>query len=331
MSVFGNIAKTIAVLLIAAMTVTLASCGGEAGNTPSATDASGATVEAEPSAEPSNTPDIVTDAVDPSSAADDNFTKFDLTASYDKANSTTITLSGSSATVTGKGASASGSIVTITAGGTYILSGSLSDGQIIVELAKTDKAQLVFDNVSISNSQTAPIYIKSADKVAITLAPGSVNTLSDAKKYTYTGTETKPNACLYSSDDLSINGTGSLTVTGNSNNGIGCKNDLKLVSGDITVSAPNNAIKGNDSVSVRDAKITISLADDGIKSDNETDAGKGFILIVGGELNIVAEDDALQAFNRVTISGGKVTVTCGGQSVNCNGITDIAEGCLIEK
>lgn len=246
------------------------------------------------------------------------FSKSDLNPSYDESSSTAVALGDSD--------------VEITKAGTYIITGTLADGQIVVDVDKTEKVNLVFNGVTISCSDSAAVYVKSADKVIITLADGSVNTLSDGKSYVYASKdETEPNACLYSSEDLTINGTGSLKVTGNYNNGIGCKNDLKFVGATVTVYAANNALKGKDSVSVWSGNITVTGADDAIKSDDETDLSKGFIYICGGTVSLSADDDGLQATNSVTVSGGTVTINVGGKSINCDGKVSIADGCLIEK
>lgn len=224
-----------------------------------------------------------------------------------------------------------GSTVTLRAAGKYILTGTLNDGAVIVEAAKTDKVELVLDGVNITNSTSAPVYIKSCDKVTLTLADGSENHLTDAVNYRLPYGEDKPNACLYSSEDIDIEGTGSLTVIGNYNNGIGSKNDIDIEGGIIEVRAVNNAIKGNDSVSILGGTVTVTGADDGIKSDTETDPSKGFVRIEGGEISIKADDDAIQAYTSVSITGGKVTANAGGKAVNCDGNVTLAEGILTEN
>ena len=257
------------------------------------------------------------------------YTKFDLRASYDETEAVKITFSETSATVEGKGAEASGTTVSITRDGTYIISGSCSDGRIIVEVPSTDKVQLVLAGLKLTSKSSAPIWIKGADKTSITLADGTVNSLADTGEYTDANVDGEPNACLFSKDDLTINGTGSLEVTSNVNNGITSKDDLKIVSGTITVNAQNHGIRGNDSVSIRGGTITVSAKNDGIKSSQEEKEDKGYIYIDGGTISIDAGDDCLQAPRDITITAdASVSVDAGGKQVNCDGTTNIAEGAL---
>ncbi len=270
---------------------------------------------------------------------EERFTKYDLNDGYSESSaSAVITFDGDSADIKeseasgGTGVVFSDKKITITKEGTYILRGNLSDGQIIVEVQKTEKVQLVFDGVSVSNSVSAPVYIKSADKVVITLSPNTENTFTDAVSYVYEANSTKPNACIYSSDDLTINGSGTLNVTGKSNNGIGCKNDLKIVGGNINVSAANNALKGNGSISIKAGTVNITGSDDGIKSDDEEDPKKGYIYIGGGNITVKSFDDAIQAITGVIIEGEASVITySSGKSVNCAGETSVAPGCLTVK
>lgn len=244
-----------------------------------------------------------------------------------------ITFNGNSISVNEDdlGVQIDGNTVTLRASGKYTFSGTLDDGSIIVEAAKTDKVELVFDGVNITNSKSAPLYIKSCDKVTIILADGSENILTDAAKYELPYGEDKPNACLYSSEDIDFEGAGTLIVNGNYNNGIGSKNDIDIECGIIEVRAVNNAIKGNDSVSILGGTVRIIGADDGIKSDTETDPSKGFVRIEGGEVEITADDDAIQAYTSVSITGGKVITNAGGNAVNCDGSVTLAEGILTEN
>ncbi len=217
--------------------------------------------------------------------------------------------------------------------GTYELSGDLSNGQVRVQIPETDRITLILNNFTASCSNSAPLYIVSADECDIELAAGSVNRLTDGSSYKFDNpADDKPNACLYAAADLDIKGSGSLIVNSSYNNGIGCKKDLKIKNGTITVSAPNNIIKGNNSVTVSGGHITCSGGEDGIKTDSEKE-GKGFILISeDAEVSITCLDDALQATQSVTVEAtAKVTVTAGGDTVNCPGVINVAEGALTTK
>ena len=184
--------------------------------------------------------------------------------------------------------------------------------------------------INITCKTSAPFYVESADKVRITLEKGTDNVLTDASNYVLAAGVKKPNACLYSSDDLLIKGSGSLTVNANYNNGIGVKNDLKIKDGNITVNAPNNAIKGNGSITVEGGTINARGAD-GFKSDSIME-GKGFISILGGTISIVAGDDGLQAESAVTIAAGaSVTINAADKDINCDGTVSVADNTLISK
>ena len=224
-----------------------------------------------------------------------------------------------------------GSALVISRGGTYELSGTLTDGQIRVKAPKTEDVTLVLNNLTINCSTSAPIYIESANKSHIRLAEGTVNTLTDAGVYVYEYPEqTKPNACLYSSEDLSIEGAGTLIINANYNNGIGTKNDLKIKSGAITVSAVKNALKGNDSVTVQGGTIEILKCLDGIKSDS-LDAGKGFVRIEDGTISISGDDDGLQASQSLEVVGGSITISVADKPYTGDGTIYVAEGCVMLK
>ena len=266
----------------------------------------------------------------PAFAADygDVFTSFDQRDTWEAA--IAITFAEGGATVGGTGAQADGATVRIASPGTYLLSGECANGQVLVEVSKEDKVQLVFCGLTLTCEDSAPVYVISADKVSITLAEGTVNTLADGVNYTREF-EHMPNACIYSRDDLTINGTGELTVTGNFNNGIGTKNDLRIVSGTITVGARKNALKGNDSVAIREGVITLEAGKDGIKAENEEEEGKGYVYIAGGTLMITAGDDAIQAQQDVTITGGEIHVAAKGKTVNSKGTQDVTPGVITKK
>lgn len=258
------------------------------------------------------------------------YSKFDLRATYDERTSTKITFTDSGATADGEGASAEGTTVLIVGEGTYIVSGSCSDGQIIVEVKDKEKVQLVFNGLKLASKTKAPVWIKNADKVSITLVDGTTSTLEDTAAYADANADGEPNACLFSKVDLTINGTGTLNVNGNVNNGITTKDDLKIVSGTINVTAKNHGVRGNDSVSIRDGTITIKCDNDGIKASKDTDPEKGYIYIEGGTISVDAGDDCLQAVTDITVTAGTVTVSAGGKTVNCDGTTHIADGTIKE-
>jgi hypothetical protein len=246
-----------------------------------------------------------------------NYDSEDLETSTESTATTTISLEGDAISVTGEGAVVNASSVTITAVGTYSLSGTLNDGQIIVETADTGPVVLILNGVDITYATSAPIYVSSAEKVVITLAEGTENVVTDGDTYQFPDAETnEPNAAIFSNDDLTINGSGSLIVNANYNNGIDSNDDLKIIGGNITVNAVNDGIKGRDSIAVKDGVITINAGADGMQSNNDEDVERGYIVIEGGTLNITAELDGIQAETSLLISGGDINITTGGGSGN---------------
>ncbi|MDO5292397.1 MAG: carbohydrate-binding domain-containing protein [bacterium] len=245
-----------------------------------------------------------------------NYKDEDTNTDYKSSSYETITLSDSGIEYSGSNAKVSGQTITITSAGVYYVTGSIKDGQIIVEATKNDLVHIVLDNASITSSTGAAIYAKQSDKLVITLAEGSTNTLTDGTSYSYSDTENAPNACLYSADDISINGTGTLNVTGNYKDGIATKNDLKIVSGIINVTAADDGIRGKDSIAVKDGTITVTAGSDGLKSTNTTEDDKGYLLLEAGTFTITAGNDAIQAEKSLCVKGGTYTLTTNNGSTN---------------
>ncbi len=237
------------------------------------------------------------------------------TESYSSDGSVRVTLDGSTVKADGAGCLVSGPVVTITAAGTYIISGSLS-GQIVVD-AKGEKVRLVLNGADITCSDSSPIYIRKAKSVTITLAEGSVNTLTDGTQYVYDdAAEDEPNAALFSKSDLILEGSGSLTVNANFNNGIQCKDTLEIHSGNYTVNAVNHGITGRDSLSVGGGSFTVVAGGDGIRSNNADSGDAGWISILDGSFDINAGQDGIQAESTLHIGGGRFNITTGGGSAN---------------
>jgi len=187
----------------------------------------------------------------------------DLDDSVNTATAASITLEGDTIRFEGTGAEVNGSTVTITAAGTYAISGTLNDGQIIVNTQDKEKVVLLLNNANISNASSAPIFVQNAEKTVITLAEGTENVITDGSAYVLEAGATEPNAAIFSNDDLTINGGGALTVNANYRNGIATDDDLKITGGIITVNAVNDGLKGKSSIAVKDASITVSAGGDG--------------------------------------------------------------------
>lgn len=229
-----------------------------------------------------------------------------------------ITLEGSSALVTGSGAKASGSEITISSGGTYNVSGTLTDGRIIVDAGK---AEVIINlaGADIACSYSSPVYIYSAGTATINLAAGTNNSLTDGQAYSYTDSysaeaEEEPNACLYSKDDLVITGSGSLTVNGNFGNGITSKDSLEISGSEITVNAANHGINGKDYNSISGAVITVSCQGDAIRSTNDTDSSLGYVTVKDSQLTLNSGEDSIQAQTDVSLENSTINIVSGGGS-----------------
>ena len=236
-----------------------------------------------------------------------------LDDTWDEDEAVKVQLNGESiSTDTSEGIDIDGSTVTITGEGTYLFTGELEDRQIIVDTDKDTFVKLVFSGVNISCSDTAPVYIKGGNTI-ITLAAGTENTVTDGEIYVYEEEgEDEPGAAIFSKDDLTFNGTGSLTVNANYNNGIQSKDDLKFVDGTYVITAKDDGMVGKDSVSVKNGDFTIQSGGDGIKSTNMEETDKGYILLENGTFQITSDGDALQAETLLRINDGSFDIVAGG-------------------
>ena len=232
----------------------------------------------------------------------------DKDASYDEAAATKIALTGQGATVSGEGAAVEGSTAIITAAGTYVVSGELTAGSLTVNAGDADKVQIVLSGASIRNEAGPALNIQQADKVFVTLAAGSQNTLADGASYTLAEGEDEPNAALYSKADLTINGTGALTVEGNYRHGVNSKDDLVVTGGAITVTAKEDGLRGKDCVKVADGSFAITAGGDGVKSNNDEDPTRGFVSIDGGTFAVEAGDEGFQAATYLRLAGGDAQI-----------------------
>lgn len=230
---------------------------------------------------------------------------------------TTIQLNGDTVTVNGYGAKVSGSDVTITAAGTYVVSGTLNDGQILIDAGKNDTVTLILNGAEISCSDSAPIYAKKAGTTVIRLADGTENVVTDGAVYVYEDQSSdEPNAAVFSKDDMTIEGNGKLVVNANFNNGISTKDNLVISGGTFEVNSEDDGIMGRDSVAIYGGTFLINANGDGIKSTNDEDTEKGHIFISGGTFEITAGADGIQAETSLHVTGGVFDITTGGGSAN---------------
>ena len=289
--------KLAAILLcILMMVMSLAGCGSAAED--SAVSAASDTAVTE-TAQEEDTTEVTSE--------DEMFTDRDMDASYNESEATRVTLSGSSASVDGSGAEVSGSTVTISEAGVYILSGKLT-GQVVVEADDTAKVQIVLDDAEITNANSAAIYVKQADKVFLTLADGSTNTLTTSGTYTADG-DTNIDAVIFSKEDLCVQGSGALAISSEEGNGITSKDDLKVTGGKISIDVTGHALEGKDSVRIADGTFELTSGKDGIHASNEEDETKGYVYIAGGTFTINAADDGIHAVTTLTVNAGTFDIT----------------------
>ena len=201
----------------------------------------------------------------------------------------------------------------ITSGGSYTLSGTIRDTMVTVDAGNAD-VTLILSGADIQNSAGPAIYVRSAGKVTLTLEAGTTNTVADGTSYSITDSGSTLDGAVFSKADLTINGSGTLTVKGNYKHGIVSKDDLIISSGTLKVTSNNVGLNGKDCVKINSGAITINAGSDGIRSDNDEDASRGYVYLYGGSLNITAGNDGIQAETVVNIENVDLTITSGGGS-----------------
>ena len=260
-------------------------------------------------------------------AYDFSYSNRDLDASYDESSTTKVALSGSSATIDGAGAAIQNGVLTISEAGVYVLSGDLS-GSVIVEAPEDAKVQIVLANASVQSPDGPAIYVKQADKCFLTLADSSSNQVEDSAVYTLAEGQDEPDSAIFSKCDLTIQGSGSLTVSGNYLNAVKSKDDLVVSGGDIDVSAVDSGLVGRDKVGIAAGSIRISSGGDGVKSTNDEDASKGFVTVDGGLLQIEAQGKGIKAASILRVAGGSVSVISTDDSLHSTGDVHVIGGDL---
>lgn len=261
------------------------------------------------------------------SNVDINFTDRDKSSEYDESSAVKITLNGSGAVVSGSGVNISGSTVTITSAGTYIISGSLSDGQIVIAASDSDKVQLVLNNAEINCNTSAAVYVKSADKVFVTLPAGTTNSLGGGTEYVQTDDNTV-DGVIFSKSDLTLNGTGTLKIDADYRHGIVTKDTLCITGGTYVIDAVKTCLAGKDGIKILDGSFTLTAGSKGLNSGNDDDAREGSIYIAGGTFTIKSEDDSIHADGSCIIAGGTYTIAAGDDGIHANYDTVITDGSI---
>lgn len=261
------------------------------------------------------------------STVNTEFTKQEQDQSYDEKEATIITLEDINSKVNGSGASVKNSTVTITKAGTYVISGTLNNGQIIVEATKTDKIQIILKNTNINCDTSAALYVKQADKVFLTLADKSKNVLSGGTQYVAIDDNTI-DGVIFSKDDFCINGNGALTVEANYKHGIVSKDDLVITNGTINVTAKSQCLSGKDCIRIKNGTFILKSSKKGLKSENTDNIKLGNIYIAGGTFTIDTEDDAVHASGSTIVDGGTFKIETGDDAFHSDVDTVINKGTI---
>lgn len=305
--------------LLLCLAVLFSACGADTDSEKVSTEAPNAASQIEESVD-----SALSEESEPSLLEEEDsgmFSKRDFRTTYDEDESVQITLSGDTATCTGDGVTVSGSTVTIEQEGTYVLSGSLKDGMVIVDTDKETKVQLVLCGVDIHSESSAAIYVRKADKVFITLPEGTENTLSSGETYVDID-DNSIDAALFSKDDLTLNGSGSLTIEAPGGHGVVVKDSLTVTGGSYTVTAASHALSGKKDISIADGSFTLNSGKDGLHAANKKDETEGFVYIEGGDFHITSQGDGISGEVYVEISGGSFDILSGGGYENAEPHSD---------
>lgn len=249
-------------------------------------------------------------------AGDGQFTANDRNADWSRSGATRITLTGDGGSVTGGGAYVNDGDVHILYAGTYILSGTLTDGSVIVEADDNDKIWILLDGVSLYCSDSAAILVEQAKKVFLTLAEGTENSVSSGAEYRSDAVSAGIDGAIYARDDLTVNGGGSLRVTAEYRHGIVCNDDLVIAGGALEITAPQDGIHANDSARFSEAAITIHAGDDGITVSNDDETA--YVYVESGSISIPSCYEGIEAID-ITIAGGTLDIRPTDDGINANG------------
>ncbi|MCR5322438.1 MAG: carbohydrate-binding domain-containing protein [Lachnospiraceae bacterium] len=266
------------------------------------------------------------------------FTANDVNGSWSTDGASHITLNGNTASVSGSGAYFLDGDLYIVQAGYYVISGELNDGSIIVDAFSKSRVWVMLNGVTVTASNDAAFRVNQAKKVFLTLADGTVNTFSDGKELSESALADGTNACIFTHDNLTINGSGTLNVNGNYKNGITAKDNLVIAGGNIVVNAVGDGIKVNEKLKIRDAVIDIAAEDDGIvmnavnssgqSTDNadsssaatdidlDDDGSDGYMYMMSGTVCIVSKDDAVNSACDVTIDGGTLEIAAADDAIH---------------
>lgn len=227
----------------------------------------------------------------------------------------TVTLNGNTMTSTSDSVRQSGKYVTVSGAATYLISGSLDDGMLVVDAGKEDTVHLVFQGIKIHNATSAALYVKKAGKVIITLAEDTENSLSNGGSFQSVD-ESTIDGTVFAKKDLSFNGKGSLEISSPAGHGIVCKDNLIITDGSYTVFSAGHGLDANDSIRIGSAELTIDAGKDGIHGETKDDTTLGFVYLSGSKITAEAEGDGISAGGWLQLQDGSYDLLCGGGSEN---------------
>ena len=252
------------------------------------------------------------------------FTNNDLNGTWDSARATKIVLRGESASVSGSGAYVYRGDVIISDTGLFVISGTLDDGSVVVDAHKTSKVWIMLDGADIRCSDNAAFRVERADKVFLTLAEGSENRIESGSVFCQEALDENVKGALFSRDDLTINGSGSLAVRSGYRHGIAVNDDLVITGGSVTVEAARDSIHANDSFRLCGASLTLKGGDEGIDVDKEG----GYFYMESGTVSIESADDGICAEGDILIAGGELTIASVDDGIHSNTTIYIYDGTI---
>ena len=268
--------------------------------------------------------ELVVDADSEAHSDSEYFTENDQLSDWDISSATYITLEGDTVSINGKNAYEYDGSVVISGSGKYVISGTLDDGYITVNANANSKVWILLNGVDISCSDNACLRVDEADKVFLTLAEGTTNTLTGSEELSEEALEDGTYGVIFAHDDLTINGSGSLQINAGYKHGIKANDDLVITGGTITIDAPADGIHVNDSFRLKEAVLSIKAGDDGILTENE----ESFFYLESGAVTINAEGDGIHSGGSVIIAGGTITMDAGDDGIHADGDIEIDDGVI---
>jgi hypothetical protein len=253
------------------------------------------------------------------------FTENDLDGSWDREGAVWITLEGSTASVKGNGAYVKGSDVVIASSGRYIVTGELTDGSLIVDAHNNSKVWILLSGVSLTCRSDAAIRIDQADKVFLTLAEGTENVVTSGETYSEEALSDNTGGAIFSHDDLTVNGSGSLTVSASCKHGIDANDDLVITGGTVVIEAPADGIHASDSLRICSADLTINAGDDGLSTGEENAP----LYMESGSVSITAGGDGIHSAGDITLAGGSLVISAGDDGIHSDTSFLMTDGSVV--